>query len=110
VARDERQERQAPAPAAVGPRYFAHIAYIGVTPSVSYGTAGITATRIGPGATRVTFPADVSQCATVAMVFHSGGEGFVRKGTGSSGPDVLTQVRDHTGAAQDWSFDIVVLC
>jgi hypothetical protein len=91
-------------------KYFARVEYSGTTASVPYGTPGVTAVRSGLGFTTVTFPTDVSQCVTSAMVFHVGGEGFVRKGTGSSGPNVLTQVRDHAGAAQDWGFDIAVFC
>jgi hypothetical protein len=92
-------------------KYFAHISYSGSTASVAYGTGGISATNCGStGCTEVTFPTDVSQCATLATIYHTGGDGTIRKGTASSGANVFMSVQDNAGTAQNWGFDIAEFC
>jgi hypothetical protein len=103
--------RGATGPAGVSPaKYFAHISYSGATPSVAYGSGGITVSPITTGATSVTFPTNVSQCANLATLYDSGADGSVRKGTGSGGATVLMQVKDLSNTAQNWGYDIAEFC
>jgi hypothetical protein len=91
-------------------QYFAHISYSGATPSIAYGTGGITVTACGTGCTDVVFPLDVSQCANLATLFDGGANGSIRKGTASGGTHVLMQATDHNNTAQDWGYDIGEFC
>jgi len=95
---------------AAATKYFAHIGYSGTTPTVTFGTPGITVSPIATGATDVKFPVNVSACVTQLTLFDSGADGSVRKGTGSSGPDVLVGVRSLANTAQNWGYDIAEFC
>lgn len=91
-------------------KYFAHISYSGTTPSVAYGTGGISVSAVGTGGTSLTFPTNVGTCATQLTLFDTGADGSVRKGTASGGSTVTVQVKDLTNTARDWGYDVAEFC
>jgi hypothetical protein len=97
-------------PGAPAAKYFAHIAYSAGTPSVAFGTEGISVKSNGPGLPEIDFPTDVSKCVAFAFLFDGGANGIVREGNASSGQHVLLEIKNTSFANTDFGFNIAVFC
>ena len=94
-------------------RYFARVNGTGANPSLEAGSPGVSvdATRpFNPGAARVVFPVDMTNCAVVVTGVSGGATIVTRQSTTSSGKNVVVATESDAGASVNASFNIIGIC
>jgi hypothetical protein len=78
---------------------------------IKAGSPGVTgAAESFPGAPRVHFPRDMTNCAINATVLSGGGTFETRQSTNSSGNDVVIVIDDAANANDRQDFSLVAVC
>ncbi len=100
---------------AAAAKYWAHISG-GTNPTVLHSSGGIDVSRPTGTTAQVSFPDDVSACATVLTIDNGAGGRDIRKTSNSSGKTVVvstwiwTNVTTGTIESTTDGFDIAVFC
>jgi hypothetical protein len=96
-------------------KFWAHISS-GANPTVPNSSGGVTVTRTAGGQAQVSFPEDVSGCATELTIVSGASGRDIRKSTTSAGKTVVVSTwiwtNVTTGAVETTTdaFDIAVFC
>jgi hypothetical protein len=94
-------------------RYFARVNGTAANPTLAAGSPGVSvdSTRpFNPGAARVTFPVDMTNCAVVVTGVSGGATVVTRQSTTSSGNNVVVATESDAGASINASFNIIGIC
>jgi hypothetical protein len=94
-------------------RYFARVNGTAANPTLAAGSPGMSVdpTRpFNPGAARVTFPVDMTDCAVVVTGVSGGATVVTRQSTTSSGNNVVVATESDAGASINASFNIIGIC